>query len=242
MALLWEGRSGDTHYQVRNAGRSIRLYTDGILHTQFHPDHLWTGSVWDLLTLAAFAGNERPRRILMLGVGGGAALRQLQELCAPQAVTGVDLDAMHLRIARRWFGVRGEGVELVHADAVTWASLYDGAPFDLVIDDLFCGNDGVPQRAVPVDADWLDLLCNLVAEDGVLAINFPDGRSLRDSAWRQAGKALRRRFPGALSLAVAGCHNRVLLLGPQRLAPRELLARAAGTRGYRRLRATVRLA
>lgn len=241
MALIWDGHRGETHYEVRNAGRSIRLYTDGILHTQFHPDHLWTGSVWDLLALAAFAHQELPRRILVLGVGGGAVLRQLQSLCAPTALTGVDLDAMHLRIARRWFGVRGAGVELVHADAVTFAALYDGEPFDLVIDDLFCGSNGVPQRAVPVDAHWLDMLLALVAPDGVLAINFPDARALRASAWTQAGKSLRRRFPGALSLAVPGCHNRVLLLAPQAIVPRGLLERAAGTRGSRRLRASARI-
>ena len=72
MALLWEKRAGGVCYQVRTAGNTVRLYTNGVLHTQYNPTRLLTGSVWDLLLLGAlFVPRERMRRVLLLGVGGG---------------------------------------------------------------------------------------------------------------------------------------------------------------------------
>ena len=37
MALLWEKRAAGVHYSVRNAGNTVRLYTNGVLHTQYNP-------------------------------------------------------------------------------------------------------------------------------------------------------------------------------------------------------------
>ena len=54
MALLWSHREKGVLYQVRAAGSSRRLYADGVLHTQFNPRRIVTGSVWDLLWLPVF--------------------------------------------------------------------------------------------------------------------------------------------------------------------------------------------
>ena len=51
MAILWSQRVGDTRYEVRAAGSSLRLYNNGILHSQFSERCPATGSVWDLLWL-----------------------------------------------------------------------------------------------------------------------------------------------------------------------------------------------
>ena len=58
MALLWERRVEGTLYQVRSAGRTRRLYTNGVFHSQYNPVRPVTGSVWDLLLLP-FRGRRR---------------------------------------------------------------------------------------------------------------------------------------------------------------------------------------
>lgn len=224
MALLWEKRAAGVHYEVRNAGRTIRLYSNGVLHTQYNPARLLTGSVWDLLLLGSlFVPRERRRRVLVLGVGGGAVIHQLLQVFPDAHITGIELNPVHIAVARRFFGVRGERVELVCENAITWLAMHDGAPFDLVIDDLFGDRDGVPCRAVAADAGWFGLLAAQLDPEGVLVTNFADGREMRACAWRAAGgsqgKALRRRFPAAISLATPTCENRVVAFLP----------RAAGT-------------
>ncbi len=39
---------------MRTAGKTLRLYTDGVFHSQFNPNHAVTGGVWDALMLPAF--------------------------------------------------------------------------------------------------------------------------------------------------------------------------------------------
>ncbi len=215
MALLWQKRAGGVRYEVRSAGRTVRLYTNGVLHTQYNPSRLLTGSVWDLLLLGALAlPGFTPRRILVLGVGGGAVVHQLLQLFPAAQVTGVELNPVHVAVARRFFGLRDARVELVCDNAVTWLAMHDGEPFDLVIDDLFGDVDGVPCRAVAADSDWMDLLAGALARQGVLVMNFAGARELRACAWH-ADRALRRRFPAGLVFATPTCENRVVTFLPR---------------------------
>ena len=79
MALLWSEQDGDSRYEVRSAGNTRRLYTNGVFHSQYNPNNPVTGSVWDLLLLPAFfLPPGRPRRVLVLGVGGGENIRGQQ--------------------------------------------------------------------------------------------------------------------------------------------------------------------
>ncbi|HCM06551.1 MAG TPA: class I SAM-dependent methyltransferase, partial [Oceanospirillales bacterium] len=48
MAIVWQETRNGTHYEVRNAGKTLRLYTDKVLHSQYNFDKKLTGSVWDL--------------------------------------------------------------------------------------------------------------------------------------------------------------------------------------------------
>lgn len=208
MALLWEKQAGGVHYEVRTAGGSLRLYTNGVLHTQHNPKRRWTGSVWDLLTMTTLLlPPARIRRVLVLGVGGGAAIRQLLAFFPAAHIIGVELNPVHVQVAKRFFGLRDARVELVCANAVTFLALYDGEPFDLVIDDLFGDRDGVPCRAVTADADWLDLLATHLAPTGQLTINFAGSADAGRAPWREV---FARRFATVLSLSTPGCENRVL--------------------------------
>ena len=94
---------------MRGAGVSRRLYTDGILHSQFNPRRIVTGSVWDLLWLGLyFHPRPEPQRVLLLGLGAGTVVRQLQMLFAELHVTAVENDPVHVRVAREQFGIEPE--------------------------------------------------------------------------------------------------------------------------------------
>lgn len=209
MAVIWAKTVNDTHFEVRRAGRSVRLYTNGVFHSQYNPANPVTATVWNLLLLPAFF---RPagaiRQVLVLGVGGGAVIRLLDRFVAPGHIIGVDLNATHLYVARRFFGITQTVADLVEADAVDWLHRYSGPRFDLIIDDLFGEQGGEPVRTVAADRDWLGILSRNLAEDGVLVMNFVGTRMLRETC-----RTLHHAGPGhsasAFRLSLPGYENAV---------------------------------
>ncbi len=182
MALLWQKIEGETRYEVRSAGATRRLYTNGVFHSQFNPHHLLTGGVWDLLLLAAFMRPlQQMRRVLVLGVGGGAVIRQLQYFVKPAELIGIDINPVHLQVAKRFFRI-GKNANVIAADAVEWIAKYEGPRFDLVIEDLFGHERGAANRSVSADKSWCRSLMRHVNHDGVLAMNFSSPAELRKSA------------------------------------------------------------
>ncbi|MCW8193988.1 methyltransferase domain-containing protein [Proteobacteria bacterium 005FR1] len=209
MALLWQKRSAGKTYEVRQAGNSLRLYTDGTFHSQYNPASPLNGSIWDLLLLPALMLSAPPQRVLVLGVGGGAIIRQLQQLVGPGEIVGVELDPLHLQIARRWFGLAGKRrVSLNRADAIEWLNNYCGAGFDLIVDDLFAENGGNPHRAVAVDPAWARSLLKHLNPGGGLVVNFESSKSLRRSALI-VEPSLQRQITNHFSFSTPGYDNRI---------------------------------
>lgn len=193
MAVIWRAQRQRVLYEVRSAGGTRRLYTDGVLHTQYNPNRPVTGSVWDLLMLPAMLQPGRCfERVLVLGVGGGAVIQLLRRHAAIGSLTGVELNPLHLQLGRRFFGLQGESLDLVCADAVQWMLGYDGDPFDLIIDDLFMEVDGEPCRAVTATPAWLRLLDSHLTRQGMLVMNFPLRRELTGCGFAAAPSLLRR--------------------------------------------------
>lgn len=197
MAVIWQKQVDGKRYEVRSAGETRRLYTDGVFHSQYNPKRMLTGNVWDLLSLPSFfLPAEQLRRALVLGVGGGAVIRQLRQWFPQIQITGVELDPTHLYIARRFFDLDDPAVTLIEADAISWMQTYDGPAFDLIVDDLFFEEAGEPCRAVAADKAWLTTLLAALTAHGMLVMNFISSRDLRNSGVFQH-KSLQARFKGA---------------------------------------------
>ena len=183
MAILWQKTIKNTQYEVRSAGQTRRLYTDGVFHSQFNPDRAITGGVWDLLMLPAlFYPRESIQRVLVLGVGGGAVIHQLQRYINPAKIIGIELNPVHIMVAKRYFAVTPKLAELVEADALKWLDNYSGPPFDMIIDDLFGEQDGEPLRAVKANKEWFEKLNAHLSDDGLLVMNFISKSDLKNCA------------------------------------------------------------
>lgn len=200
MAVIWEKRQGDIHYEVRSAGGSRRLYTNGVFHSQYNPNNPVTGNVWDLLLLPVFFYRaEEIKRILMLGVGGGAVIHQLNYFIEPKEIVGIEYDPVHIDIAQRFFDLNQENVSLHQADAVKWLDDYQGPKFDLIIDDLFGEVEGEPSRAVEVTNKWARKLFSNVTKQGMVVCNFISPKELKGSAYIQ-DRLLQSRIKSAFIL------------------------------------------
>lgn len=183
MAILWQKTIDNTKYEVRTAGKTRRLYTDGVFHSQYNPSRAITGGIWDLLTLPGlFYPAASIQRVLLLGVGGGAAIHQLQHYIKPAEIIGIELNPVHIMLAKRFFGVSNKHVELVQADAIAWLENYSGPAFDMIIEDLFTEEKGEPVRAVKANKAWFETLNQHLSEDGILVMNFISRSDLKNCA------------------------------------------------------------
>ncbi len=242
MALVWFRQdSCGNRYELRRAGASLRLYTNGVFHSQYNPRRPVAGSVWDLLLLPAFMQpSERLRKILVLGVGGGAVIRQLNDFFSPELIVGIELNPVHLELAREFFDVDADNVELLEADARLWLQNYSGPKFDLVIDDLFGDLDGEPSRAVSVDWHWSQALRRVLSDRGVLAINFDSRSGLLESA-PVSYPALRRQFAAGISLTTQNYANHIGVFLNQSLDLKEFERRLAQSPQLDRRRSSCKL-
>lgn len=88
---------------------------------------------------AALVPGLRPRRALLLGLGGGTVLQLLRRRFGEVAVVAVEIDPEIVALARAELGLDLAGVELVLGDAVAFVQACQGR-FDYVCVDLYRGD------------------------------------------------------------------------------------------------------
>lgn len=222
MALIWNHESDGNRYEVRSAGQSLRLYRNGVNHSQWNPDRPLSGSIWDLITLPAL---HRPRAsigdALMLGFGAGTVARQLCDLAGVDRLVGVEMDPMHLSIAQGFFDC-SERCELVAADAVEWVFDQERqARYDLIIDDLYGEEDGIPERCAPMDLEWFTSLVSLLKPGGILVVNMIEPEKVASLPVLRDRK-LKERLSHGIMYQIDGYENRVLAFSDQRFEEADL--------------------
>ena len=214
---------------MRGAGSSLRLYTDGVLHSQFSPRRVVTGSIWDLLWLGLyFDARPEPSRVLLLGLGAGTVVLQMQALFPSARFTAIEQDPIHIEVARAQFGVDEARTQIHCQDAVEFVARYRGPRFDLVIDDLFIGSAGTPRRAVPCDHRWLQQLKRCLDPNGILSINFADYAELKCSALVDCLKTS-SGFKSGFGLRSPATENVIATLLPFEAQSADLRAHLAAT-------------
>lgn len=180
MALIWTKLINDDLYEVRNAGKSLRLYKNGVFHTQYHPKRIVTGDVWELMLVASL--NISPgASVLVLGAGGGAIMNLLNHFLDVAHIDVVEIDAEMIGICKKFFLKKDSNIQFYHSDARDWIN-QSKKQYDLVIDDVFGECEGQPQRAISYDEEWSKLMNEKVKAGGRLVINFEHFQELKKSA------------------------------------------------------------
>lgn len=178
----------------------------------WHPDRWLTGWAWDAITAACLLRRDGPpRRVLLLGLGGGTVVRQLVRVSPGTHVTGVDLDPAMADWART--KLAHEPVQLtVHvADAYRHLAL-DPRHYDVVIDDVYVAGATDVRRPQPVDAILVAALRRRLASGGVLVINLVTGPGHRTQQ-SLARRSVRAAFDQVATVRPARGHNEVLAAG-----------------------------
>jgi len=170
MSVLYSKQVADVEYQVRTAGNSVRLYSNGVLHSQYNPKHPISGAIWDLLLLPAFLLSTPPSNILLLGLGGGTLVHLIRLFFPKANITCVDIDKEHIKVARRFFKIPKKNVTVIEGDAYSVLRA-SKQRYDWIIDDVFQHVSGEPER----DGKAYQLLKTYqdnLAKNGLLSLNI----------------------------------------------------------------------
>lgn len=179
---------------------------------------------------ALFYAPGEIKRVLLLGVGGGSVIHLLQRYIAPAEIVGIELNPVHLSIAKRFFGIKRNMATLHQADAVHWLEQYQGPPFDMIIDDLFGEIDGEGVRAIPLNGKWFNLLRKHTTRNGLVVANMVNPASLQESAYF-ANRHIAASFPSAFQLTHPGYHNIIAAFVKKHVNSNELRQRLKQTPG-----------
>ena len=119
--------------------------------------------------------------ILILGVGGGAAIHLFNQLLEQPTITGIEYDEIHLKVAREFFGCDAKTAELIHADAYQWIEK-SRHKYTVLLDDLFVDGPDDPVRPKAITRQWMEQLSCRLTADGVLIQNHLSAATARTVA------------------------------------------------------------
>jgi len=172
------------------------------------------------MMLAALYLAPQPRRVLVIGVGGGTLIGALQRLLPDAQVDAVEIDPAVVRVARDYFGfVPSRHVAVGEEDGRVFVkrALRAGRRYDLVMLDAF-DHEYIPEHLLT--REFLEEVKGVMAGDGVLAANTFSSSRLYD----HESATYRAVFGPYFNLKRA---NRVVLLRKGGLPDAATLARNA---------------
>lgn len=133
---------------------------------------------------ASYLYQPHPRRVLIVGLGGGAMVRFLTHHEPRVHIDAVEIDPAVVRLADEYFSVRSGGNVRVHtADAITFVESAADR-YDLILMDAFLrpssdtDTTGVPTRLKTLA--FLGRLKGALAPAGVVAFNVNEHASMAD--------------------------------------------------------------
>ncbi len=192
--------------------------------------------IWSFYAMApSFGQRPAPRRVLILGLGGGSAAQLYQALYPTAQITGVELDAAVVEAGRTYLGLGPERLDVVIDDArralARWTASPAGPRFDLVLLDAF-QFPYIPFQLATQEC--FRLIATVLEPGGAVMVNVGrqgDERAVVDAVARTLASV----FPTVLAadasnrsntLLVATAHAADQAQGPLALAlPRSLEAR-----------------
>jgi spermidine synthase len=164
---------------------------------------------------AAFTGlalSREPRRVLIVGLGGGTLPMFLRHYYPEATIDAVDIDPDVVRVAREYFGFKDDGrMRGIVGDGRAFIEK-TREPYDMIFLDAF-GSDSVPPTLTT--QEFLRAVRRAVRPDGVVVGNIwgRESNRLYDSMVR----TYQEIFDDLYILTVRGAGNMIVLAVPRRL-------------------------
>ena len=165
------------------------------------------------MMMAALLLNPSPRRVLVVGLGGGTLPTAMARIYREAAIDAVEIDPAVVTVAERYFGFVATGRLRVHvqdARAFVKRAARNGESYDLVMLDAF-NSDYIPEHLMT--REFLLEARSVLTEDGVLAANTFASSRLYD----HESATYNDVFGPFFNLRLPDSSNRVILAARQPL-------------------------
>ena len=211
MARAYGARAREERPRIRvdDDGETRTLVVDDTFASFYRPGEIATHCVWDAIAAPIlWLPRARRRRILVVGLGGGSVARLARAL-APQAeITGIELDAEVIRLARAELELDALDIDVVVADARAWLEENARKPkrYDVILEDVFIGSGDAVHKPDWIPTPAHDCARRLLARGGVFVSNTLDEHA-------RVTRALHARFDDVVAIETEDYDNRVLAAG-----------------------------
>lgn len=188
----------------------------GATHAWWHRQRFLTGLAWDNIAAGVLCHTGTPRRLLMLGLGGGTSLRTLRHLLPDLEMTAIEIDPDMITLAREHMEMDAIRATIVCDDAYGWLR-ENRQKFDVIVDDVYAGASHDVVRPGLYTPDLRRALFRSLAPDGCFCANLVTGEGHRtmQSAFRSF---YRSNFPRVRSVTTPDSLNETLI-GTSALRP-----------------------
>jgi spermidine synthase len=164
--------------------------------------------------LVGLALSEKPRRFLVVGLGGGVLPMFLRKYYPDAVIDAVDIDPEVVAVAKKFFGFREDPVMKAHvADGRRFIE-QAREPYDVIFLDAY-GSDSIPRHLTT--QEFLQAVRRALTPNGVVVSNVWSGgvNPLYDSMVRTYQEV----FDEVLILDVRSSANKILLALPRGQSP-----------------------
>ena len=165
------------------------------------------------MMMAALLLNPSPRRVLVVGLGGGTLPTAMARIYREAAIDAVEIDPAVVTVAKRYFGFVATDRLRVHvqdARAFVKRAARNGETYDLLMLDAF-NSDYIPEHLMT--REFLLEAKSVLTEDGVLAANTFASSRLYD----HESATYNDVFGPFFNLRLPDSSNRVILAARQPL-------------------------
>ena len=165
------------------------------------------------MTLSALLLKPDPKRILIIGLGGGTLPMALRDILPSTVIDTVEIDEAVVRVAKRFFDFAEDDQNRVYVqDARVFGkrAALRGEQYDLIILDAFDG-EYIPEHLMTIE--FLGEMRDLLSDDGVLVANTFASSKLYDYESATYAEA----FGDFLNFRLPTSGNRVILVPQAKL-------------------------
>ncbi len=178
---------------VESQYNNIKIYKSGSYvtmrfsraHSEFSESTINTSNSMELplsynrSIMAALAYSPDCKKILMVGLGGGAITRYINMFMPSVDITNVELDRDVIRLAKKYFGIKeSENYRIIESDGRIYLKQNMDTNYDIVILDAFRGGY-IPFHLLT--KEYFSLIKEHLNMNGCVALNLHTNSELYDS-------------------------------------------------------------
>jgi len=226
--ILYEGKSAFNTIVVtedEHGLRTLLFEKDGARQSVVKPgdpDHLELPYTRVVMTGLALC--DDPRRVLVVGLGGGTIPMFLRKHYPQVAIDVVDIDPEVVRVAKKFFGFREDARMRAHAADGRRFIEQTRQPYDIIFLDAF-GPDSIPRHLATVE--FLQSVRRALTPRGLVAGNVWSRSTNRQ--YDDMVRTYQEAFSELYVIRIEGAGNRIFIALPraERVTRQDLSKRAA---------------